>query len=135
MYVVYWMLGSLFSSNIKEPIEAIGNVFDSLFTSDEERAQAAAVMEKLRQHPGELQVELNKVEASHRTLFVAGARPAILWVCAIGLAFTFIINPIIQWVTGSPGPELPTSVLFDLILGILGLGAMRTVEKLAGKAK
>jgi hypothetical protein len=47
---------------IASPVEAVGNVFDKLFTSDEEKLQAQAVLEKLRQHPGELQVELNKIE-------------------------------------------------------------------------
>jgi len=126
---------SLFSSAAAQPIEAVGNVFDKLFTSDEEKLQAQAVLEKLRQHPGELQVELNKIEAAHRSVFIAGARPFILWVCGVGLSFAFIVNPLIQWFTGEPGPELPLDVMIDLVIGILGLGALRTVEKLAGRAK
>ncbi len=116
-------------------IDALGGLFDKLFTSDEEKANAAAVMEKLRQHPGELQVELNKIEAMHRTLFVAGWRPFIGWVCGIGLAFAFLINPIWQWQTGQPGPELPTDVLMELVMGMLGLATLRTWEKVQGRAK
>lgn len=124
---------NLFSA--KEPIEAVGNVFDKLFTSDEERLQAEAVLTKLKQHPAELQVELNKIEAQHRSVFVAGWRPFIGWVCGVGLAFTFIINPLFQWYSGSPGPELQVDVMTELVIALLGLGALRTAEKLGGRAK
>ena len=129
------ILGKLFSSSAAEPIEAIGNVFDKLFTSDDERAKAQAVLEKLRQEPHLLQAEINKIEAAHRSTFVAGWRPAIGWVCAAGLAFPFLINPVLQWYTGEPGPEMPTDDLTTLIMALLGLGGLRTVEKLSGKAK
>ncbi len=128
-------LTGLFSKSTSSPIEAIGGVLDDLFTSDEERAQANIVLEKLRQHPAELQAAISKVEASHRSLWVAGARPFVVWVCGVGLAFTFLINPLIQWYTGKPGPVLPTSIMIDLLIGILGLGGLRTIEKLAGKTK
>jgi hypothetical protein len=68
-------------------------------------------------------------------MFVAGWRPAVGWVCAIGLAFVFLVNPIIQWVTGEPGPVLPTDIVFELMLGMLGLGGLRTYEKLSGRTK
>jgi len=129
------MLAKLFGGSIAEPIKAIGNVFDKLFTSDDEKAQARIVLEKLRQHPHELQAEINKIEASHRSIFVAGWRPFIGWVCGSGLAYSFIINPIIQWYTGAPGPELPTSVMHDLVISLLGLGALRTAEKFGNKTK
>ena len=126
---------SLFSSAAAQPIEAVGNVFDKLFTSDDEKLQAQAVLEKLRQHPSELQIELNKIEAAHKSVFVAGWRPFIGWVCGAGLAFTFILNPIIQWKTGSPGPELPVDIMTELVLALLGLGALRTAEKFGGRTK
>lgn len=126
---------NLFGASAAQPIEAIGNVFDKLFTSDEERAQAEFVMEKLKQKPSELQIELNKIEAQHRSVFVAGWRPFIGWVCGVGLAFTFIINPILQWGTGEPGPTLPMDVMTELVLALLGLGALRTAEKFGGKSK
>lgn len=118
-----------------EPIEAIGGVFDKLFTSDEERMQAGAVMEKLRQHPGELQVMLNQVEAQHRSIFVAGWRPFIGWVCGVGLSFVFVINPVIQWAVNRPGPAMPTDVMLELVVAMLGMGGLRTFEKVKGRAK
>lgn len=129
----FW--GSLFGSAAAQPVEAIGNALDGLFTSDEERAQADFVLEKLRQEPARLQVELNKIEAGHRSVFVAGWRPAIGWVCAVGLGFVFIVNPVIQWQTGEPGPELPVEFLGELVLALLGLGALRTFEKFGGRTK
>jgi len=114
------------------PIEAISKVLDKLFTTEEERANAQAIIEKLRQHPDELQVELNKLETVQHSLFIAGWRPFIGYVCGAGLAMAFIINPIIQWITAKPGPVVPMGAMFDLVLALLGLGTLRTVEKLRG---
>jgi hypothetical protein len=128
-------LSNLFDGGAASSVDAVGNALDGLFTSDEERAQAEAVMEKLRQQPGKLQVELNKVEAQHRSIFVAGWRPFIGWVCGAGLAFTFLVNPIIQWVSNKPGPTMQTDIMMELVIAMLGLGALRTAEKFAGRTK
>jgi hypothetical protein len=117
------------------PITAVGNVLDALFTSDEERLDKNIIMTRLAQQPNLAQVELNKIEAGHRSLFVAGWRPAIGWVCAVGLFMTFIINPILQWYSGQAGPALPVDIMMELVIAMLGLGALRTVEKMNGKAK
>ncbi|MCB7129628.1 MAG: hypothetical protein J3T61_08840 [Candidatus Brocadiales bacterium] len=122
-------------AEIARPIDAIGNAIDKVFTSDEERLQGQAVLAKLALHQDELQVEMNKVEANHRSLFVAGWRPALGWVCVLGLALTFIASPLLEWGTGVKGPELPTDIMLELVLGMLGLGALRTYEKLAGRTK
>lgn len=125
----------LFGGGVKEPVEAVGNALDKLFTSDDERAQAEAVIARLRQQPHILQAEISKLEAQHRSTFVAGARPYIMYVCGTGLAFVFVINPIIQWATGKPGPVMQTDALLELVLALVGLGAMRTAEKMTGRAK
>lgn len=117
------------------PITAVGNVLDALFTSDDERLDKKVILTRLAQQPNLAQVELNKVEASHRSMFVAGWRPAIGWVCAIGLFLTFIINPLLQWWTGVDGPDLPQDIILELVLALLGLGALRTVEKMNGRSK
>lgn len=118
-----------------DPVESVGNVLDKLFTSDEEKLDKQILIERLRQQPGLAQIELNKIEAQHRSLFVAGWRPMIGWICALGLGFTFFANPIIQWYTSKPGPVLPTDIMLELVLAMLGLGALRTVEKLNGRSK
>lgn len=129
------MLSKIIGASSAQPIEAIGGVLDKLFTSDEEKLQAKAVLEKLRQHPAELQVALNKIEAQHRSMFVAGWRPFIGWVCGLGLANVYLVNPWLQWLYGIKGPELPLDVIVELVIAMLGLGTLRTVEKFCGRAK
>jgi len=116
-------------------VQGVANVVDQFIETDDEKRAWETVKAKMAQEPQLAQIELNKVEASHRTMFVAGARPFILWVCGVGLAFTFIINPCLQWITGMAGPGLPHDIMMELVLGILGLGGMRSFEKVMGKAK
>jgi len=134
------MLDKLLAATAATPIEAIGNVFDKLFTSDDERAQAEAVLEKLRQHPAELQVELNKIEAAHASVFVAGWRPAVGWICAAGVGWAYLGHPLFLWAAAlwSPGlnpPAIQTDSLFELVLAMLGMAGLRSFEKAKGKAK
>jgi hypothetical protein len=122
------------------PIDAIGNVFDKLFTSDEERLQAQAVLEKLKQHPAELQVELNKIEAAHRSIFVAGWRPAVGWICAIGVGWAYLGHPVFLWAAALwfpavKPPDIQTDGLFELVLAMLGMAGLRSFDKASGRAK
>lgn len=128
-------LSKIFGGASAQPIEAVFKGIDNLVTSDDERAAADLLKLKAMQEPAKLQVELNKIEAQHRSAFVAGWRPAIGWVCAFGLAFPFILNPILQWYTGDPGPLLPMDSLMELVIAMLGFGSLRTYEKLKGKSK
>lgn len=123
-----------------DAVTAVGNVVDQLFTSDEERAQAAILMEKLRQKPLLLQAEINRVEASHRSLFVAGWRPFIGWVCGAGFLWAFILHPLFEWVIALRGldivtPSIVTDNMMELVLALLGLGTLRSVEKMTGRSK
>lgn len=89
-------------------IEAIGNVLsglDELFTSDEERdkAELDRIRERVKVQLAQIQnqaqqIAINAEQAKHPSVFVAGARPAILWVFAAGLAFTVLVHPIIEWI-------------------------------------
>ena len=76
-----------------DPIEAVGNVLDALFTSDKERLDKKAVLARIAQQPTLVQGEINKIEAAHKSVFVAGWRPFIGWVC--GLALFTISSPAI----------------------------------------
>ncbi len=118
-----------------KPIDAIGNAFDKIFTSDDERSKALIVLNKLRQQPGILQVELNKIEAAHRSLFVAGWRPSIGWTCSLALFIQFIVVPCASFFTTVPLPSMSNQLLFDLVLAMLGMGTLRTVEKLKGSTR
>jgi len=86
------------------------------------------------------QIEVNKVEAQHTSLFVAGWRPAIGWICVVGLGYNFLLYPMMTWlvvVTGAEftPPPLLSENLMELVMGMLGLGALRSFEKWKGVAR
>ena len=86
------------------------------------------------------QIAANAEQAKHPSLFVAGARPAIMWICALGLLTQFFIMPIAEWATAIWMPEislpkLATGELMTLTLSLLGLGGMRSFEKSKGVAR
>lgn len=116
-------------------ITAVGNVLDGLFTSKDEKLTHEEVRIRLAQQPDLAQIELNKIEATHRSIFVAGWRPFMGWVGGLGLANMFLINPWIQWITGETGPNLPEGIIMELIFALLGLGTLRTIEKIKGRTK
>ena len=128
-------LTSLISGGVVETAKGVADVVDKFVETEDEKTAFKTVMARMAQQPGLAQVELNKIGAAHRSIFVAGWRPAVGYVCAVGLAFTFIINPILQWTTGESGPQLPNDIIMELVLGLLGLSSLRTVEKLTGRAK
>jgi len=127
--------GKMLGSGIGETAVKVAGVIDQFVETKEERKAADQLLMKIQQEPDKWQAEINKIQATHRTLFVAGARPFIMWICGVGLAFEFIINPILTWVTGDIGPQINTGALMDLVLAMLGLGAMRTYEKTKGLTK
>lgn len=80
------------------------------------------------------QLEVNKAEAAHDSLFVAGWRPAIGWVCALAIFSDFVLRPVMVWLSGwYPGmpvfPSLISDNLWELMAGMLGLSGLRTFEK------
>lgn len=113
-------------------VTGVAGAINQFVETGEEKKAAALLVAKMKQNPSRWQAEINKIEAGHRSLFVAGARPFILWVCGLGLSFAFIINPLLQWATSIPGPELPVDIMMELTLGMLGLAGLRTYEKLKG---
>jgi hypothetical protein len=84
----------------------------------------------------ELQSEINKVEAQHRTIFVAGWRPFIGWVCGVALAYNFVLRDLLIWLIGPEQvpPALQMEHLMTVLIGMLGLGGMRTFEKFKDKS-
>ena len=85
----------------------------------------------------ELQGEINKIEAQHRTIFVAGWRPFIGWVCGFALAYNFVLRDLFIWWVGpeTAPPALQMEHLITVLVGMLGLGGLRTFEKLNNKSK
>lgn len=83
------------------------------------------------------QIEVNKVEAAHPSIFVAGWRPAVGWISAIGLGWQFVLAPFAETVARWLGwlgqmPVVDTESLMMLVLGMLGIGAQRSFEKFKG---
>jgi hypothetical protein len=83
------------------------------------------------------QAQTNLEQAKHSSIFVAGARPAIMWICAFGLGWQFVFQPVAVWAIAVSGadvvlPIIQTEGLMSLTLALLGLGSMRTAEKWKG---
>ena len=121
----------------------VGNLFTSLreaitgkkIEDPIERAKIELQLQQLEHALKMGQIEINKAEATNPNWFVAGWRPFIGWVGGMALFYTFILSPLIQWGCKLYGldivpPVLDTSMLFNLVLAMLGLGGMRTFEKL-----
>ncbi len=83
----------------------------------------------------ELVNQVNEAEARHRSIFVAGWRPFIGWICGLAFAFHYIALPLILTYTDHTPPEFDTNSLFTVLMGMLGLGAMRTYEKKQGNTR
>ncbi|SOB60626.1 conserved protein of unknown function [Pseudodesulfovibrio profundus] len=138
--------------------DAVGSVFDFGKTivdkiwpdADEaEKRKFNQFMAELTAHVKLVmgQLEVNKTEAGHKSIFVAGWRPFIGWVCGAGLAYQFLVYPLLTWLwslliafsiipaTAIYPPALAIGTLVSLIGGMLGLGAVRTVEHIKGVAK
>jgi hypothetical protein len=84
-----------------------------------------------------IQTRINEIEAQHRTVFVAGWRPFIGWVCGFALAYNFVIRDLFIWALQpeSVPPALQMEHLMTVLLGMLGLGGLRTYEKVKDKSK
>jgi len=85
------------------------------------------------------QMDVNKAEAASPNAFTSGWRPAIGWVCGLALLFQYILRPMLMWfgvIAGHQWPPLPgiDDNLWQLMLGLLGLGGLRTFEKTKGVA-
>ena len=120
-------------------LDVVGKIIDKVaghvdkFTLDkEEKAE-------LIQEINKAQIEVNKIEAGQTNLFVSGWRPFVGWTCGIALCYHFVLQPFLMFVLSSTGNpmELPVfdmSTLTTVLLGMLGLGGMRSFEKVKKSA-
>lgn len=125
-----------------------GKVLDRIFPDPVAQANARLELLKMQQS-GEIeqlhadvqlatnQAEINKEEAKSTNIWVSGWRPFIGWVCGSGLAVQFLVGPMATFLAGLMGhvllfPVLDMGTLLTLLLGMLGLGGMRTYEKIKG---
>ena len=129
-------------------IGPVSGLLDKFIEDKDQKAALAheiATMAEKQMHEQTMgQLEVNKAEAAHRSIFVAGWRPMVGWVCAAALAYHFILYPLAVFilvyfnVSGLHPSDLPSfdmDSLMTVLLGMLGLGGLRTYEKAKGVAK
>ena len=103
--------------------------------------EIATMSERHAQQLAMAQIEVNKAEAASGSIFKGGWRPFIGWVCGFAFAYHFILQPILLFGTAAAGVSLPPLPEFDMsqmmpvLLGMLGLGGLRTYEKKTGVSK
>lgn len=126
-------------------LPTISGLLDRLIPDPEARAKAQLDLMKLQQDgafkelDAQLQVnlaqaEVNKIEAASQNGFQAGWRPLAGYACVAGMAYEFLLRPLLPWVltvSGVGAPPLPSldGVLFELVFGMLGLGTLRTADR------
>lgn len=128
---------------IGDIIDAVGDLASEIIVDKDKKRELDFKLEALRNKSEELfheevmaQIEVNKEEAKHPSLFVAGWRPAVGWVGATGLALVSVVLPLGSWVAtvlfGYKGtfPQVDGELLLTMLGGILGIGGYRSFDKL-----
>lgn len=139
-------LTTLFSGG--DAVKTVGTTLEKLFTNDDAREKALEMQkaqqaydlaeETLISQQNIAQTEVNKIEAASTSLFIAGARPAILWICAIALAYSFVIEPVARFVAKvwfdylGEFPVIDVAGLYPLLFGMLGISGLRSYDKKQG---
>lgn len=145
------MSGGMITSAVAGVASQLAGALDGLFTSDDERNKAKLKMQELLMQPQMMQALANLRSAEHASIFVAGARPAALWVCVAGFFWEFFLRPIVGallviaslWggnpellvLTADELPHINAEVLTSLLYGLLGLSAIRGIEKVKGVSR
>lgn len=128
----------------KETLHKTLDIVDDVIPDKDAARKAKDAIENRLIDAGEnidkAQASVNKVEAGHKSIWVAGWRPAIGWTCALGIFWAFVGQPIATWILALAGsdavlPDIDTAGLMSLTMGMLGLGGLRTYEKLKGITK
>lgn len=135
-------------------VGSVASLIGDMHTSDKERLDAQLELQRLGLEAQKIdaglaggQIEVNKAEAAHQSVFVAGWRPAVGWVSVAGLAYNFLAHPFLLWAWAllqasgwvptdlAAPPPVDVEALLVLLGGILGLGVYRTAEKVKGVAR
>lgn len=139
-------LTTLFSGG--DAIKAIGDVASDLFTDDDKREKKLETLKAEQAYDLEIakldaaalqgQVEIDKIEAASKSLFVSGWRPFVGWVCGIALAYSSIGEPFARFIAKvffdyeGNFPVIDTTITMQILMGMLGLGGLRSFEKFKG---
>jgi len=129
---------------IHQLIGPITSILDKFIEDKDQKAQLAHEVATMAQrHAQELakaQLDVNKVEAAHNSLFVSGWRPAVGWCCVLGMAGNFILIPFTNFILALLAiqitiPLIELETMMPVLMGMLGLGAMRSYEKTKGVSR
>lgn len=124
--------------NLGSLIAPVSQLLDKVIEDKDQKAalahEIATMAERHAQEQVMAQIEVNKIEAASPSLFVSGWRPALGWTCTAGMSLNYIITPLINLALelleqDVVVPLIDMETLLPVLLGMLGLGAMRTVEK------
>ena len=141
-----WLANLVGTGGVTPVVNAVGGALDELFTSDEETLSKKEAMLRLAVKSQEIQSRIGEIEASHKSVIVALARPSLMYVISFVVLMVFGIGPMLFWsgqvyvaiTTGTPvpPPSWPNMDNFwTLVPMVLGYQAMRTTEKVTGRAK
>lgn len=129
---------------ISSLVAPVSGLLDKFIEDKDQRAllahEIATLAEKQANEQAVAQIELNKVEAAHQSMFVAGWRPAVGWVCALAMLLNFILIPFINLGMEFAGASIRLDLIemdtmMPVLLGMLGLGGMRSYEKARNVAR
>ena len=125
-------------SIIASLIQPVTGLLDKFIEDKDQKAKLAheiATMASKQAHEEVLaQLEVNKAEAGSHSMFVAGWRPAIGWICGLAMFCNYLLFPLVNFASNITGhdvviPLIDISTMMPVLLGMLGLGGLRTVEK------
>ena len=134
----------MISSLISSILPVAGEVIDRVVPDKNAKAKAKRDLEKAlvdAEVSGLLgQIEINKIEAASRSAFVAGWRPFIGWTCGSAMAYAYVVQPFLTFILAQTGhlielPRIELGEMMPVLLGLLGLGGMRSFEKFKGVSK
>ena len=127
--------------SIAETITSVaGKVLDKFVQDKDLKAKLDHELNMAFHEANLAQVEVNKVEAASQSMFVAGWRPFVGWTCGVALLYHFLLLPLLHFILKATGnevelPEFDFSHLSTILMGMLGLGSLRTYEKLRGVSR
>ena len=125
---------------IRDLINPVSKILDKFIFDKDLKVKLEHEIKTEIQRANLAQIDVNKADAQHRYIFVAGWRPFIGWICAVAMGYHFVLQPIIVFVLSANGvnydlPEFDMGSLMTIVMGILGLGGMRSFEKYKGITK
>lgn len=131
-------LETLIGENLAAPIGAIFNGLHTLFPNEEDRLKAETTLEMINDQPLLYQALINQAEANSGNKFASSWRPLIGYICGTAFAWSYVIQPMLLFMLSifNVHPILPViniSEIMPVLLGMLGLGTMRTIERLNDK--